>query len=1114
MSLKRLSRQTFSEMNLDRGNLGIKNVNVSSDLGMVSYLNLPGFGIRGISWKDDGTQFYIVSNAGIIRMYTVTTPWSIKEATLSQTSSGFPTYVEDIYVSPAGNYLYLGGGNTLLQYQLNTPWSITSTTLITSITTTQMAIPEVTSIPAFTFSYDGTRLFIASRVGSRILAGLELSTPFMISTARSSGLYIPSNPSGITFDSTGTKMYTLDASTANVSQYTLSIPWKPGSATLVNNFSISNIFGLETSPRSIYFKDDGTAFFIAGAATTSIYKFNLNIPWQVHSYYANDRYILEAPKNIEITGLSLSSNGAYLYYTNVSSIFQTQMSFPHDLGQAQTTSNTNLFTFIGGSPYVNDFQISDDGTKLYLTDSANRIRQLNLSDPYKVNTASGPSATSIGVGANFYLDQVTKSNVYTFGTVGFDRGQFFGVVSHPYIQILEMSTPDDISTLMPYPGSNRNPSYARYADMYMRPDGLKTYFAVYRTTELTQSYLVEYNNRIPFNISSLDFVSQIGLSTGWPSSAMSSLYISPDGGNLYFSGTTSRRIYQYELTTPWSLATATSKNITMNPGDIDPAFLQFSPDGSNLYVMCRGAGQIRQYPLNESWNVLSNSTVFARDYTEDISTNYNQFGFGYTFLSLARGFDIGDGSNGYLQYTGTINPVRVGSIATPSFILNVRFANLWQIATANVSTQRTIGASTWGSAVDFLRTVEHGERIVTGIPSSRTVPAQLQAEKLANTYDVTSRMPYLKLDTRDAECTGIFIDPSGMNLYFSNSVAIRKLALNEPYNIFSANLYPRVEQVFGKPSVWDLTARISQSVTTSSIEDRVKGFQFSANGQYLYVTGSRTRGVDRYTLGTMWDLNTASLDTKLFSTRNLENTPDALAFKSDGTYMYVGGFSNNNVQEYLLTTEWDQTTAVRQRSFNFGTTLNYLSGITFRDNGGSMFVSSPNGKIYDFTLTEEWNTATAQYFDRFYTASDAARDLFIPSSGNAIFTVDAVNDLVSKLPLGEAWNVKTVVLTSGTDKISLSGFDSLPSGVVLAPSGRKMLLSGETTKTLRTLNINSAIDISTAQLTGETKSFPEVTISSLTGVTLSKDERSIYVADGGVGKLYQYDIIYSPTRKP
>lgn len=1125
MSLKRLSRQTFSEMNLDRGNLGIKNANVSSDLGMVSFLNLPGYGIRGISWRDDGTQFYVVSNAGIIRLYTVTTPWSIKGATLSQTASGFPTYVEDIYVSPTGQYLYLGGSNTLLQYQLNTPWSISSTTLITTITTTQLAIPEIDSIPSFTFSYDGTRLFIASRVGSRILAGLELSTPFMISTAKSSGLYIPSNPSGISFDSTGTRMLTLDASSASVSQYTLSVPWKPGSATLVNTISIPNIFGRETSPRSLYFKEDGTAFFIAGAATSSIYKFDLSIPWHVHSYYANSRNPLQAPRNRDITGLGISSNGAFLYYSNISSIFQTQLSTPNNLGQTATaTSNTNFFTFIADSPYVNDFQLSKDGTKLYVSDAAQRIRQFNLSTPYMVNTASGPVATSIGVGASFHLEQTTQSNVYTFGVTDFDRGRFFGIVAHPYISALEMSSPGTMSTLVPYPGYGRNPNYAAFGDMYMRPDGLKTYFAAYRTTYRDQSYLVEYDNLIPYNISSMQFVSQIGLSTGWPSSAMSSLYISPDGGNLYFTGTTSRRIYQYALTTPWSLATATSRNMIMNPGDIDPAALQFSPDGSNLYVMCRGVGQIRQFPLNESWNILSNTTVFTRNYTKVFNTQWG--GYDQLDFSEAKNFDVGDGSNAILSYSAIqADSGRFG----PGYILNVRFDNAWQIATANVSTQRTIGtinsfirvrnrfyAGIDADIHDFFRTVEQGKRVITGVPIGGYTPVQLLVQKLANTYDITSRMSYLKLDTRDTTCTGVVLDPSGMNLYFSNSVAIQKIALNKPFDIFSANLYPRFELVFNTPGVWDLTARPSQSLTTSTLEDQVKGFQFSANGQYLYITGSRTRGVDRYTLSTMWDLSTATLDTKILSTRNLEDIPEALSFKTDGTYMYVGGSANNNVQEYLLTTEWEPSTAVRQRSFNFGSTLNYLSGITFRDNGGSMFVSSLNGIIYDFTLGEEWNTATAQYLNRSYAvgADRPARDLFIPSSGNTMFIVDNFNDVVTKLPLNEAWNVRTVVTTSGTDKISLSGFDSAPSGVSLSSSGRKILLSGDATKTLRTLTINSATDISTAQLTNEIKSFPEVTISSLTGVTLSKDERSIYVADGGVGKLYQYDILYSPTRKP
>lgn len=117
-----------------------------------------------------------------------------------------------------------------------------------------------------------------------------------------------------------------------------------------------------------------------------------------------------------------------------------------------------------------------------------------------------------------------------------------------------------------------------------------------------------------------DIVYEYALSTPWlPSSAVLStsfsvtaqdtaptgIFFRPDGMKLYMIGQTNDTVYQYALTSPYSVATASyeSKSFSVAAQDITPTGIWFRPNGLAMYVVGSTGDSVYQYTLSTAWDV-------------------------------------------------------------------------------------------------------------------------------------------------------------------------------------------------------------------------------------------------------------------------------------------------------------------------------------------------------------------------------------------------------------------------------------------------------------------------------------------------------------------------------
>jgi len=118
------------------------------------------------------------------------------------------------------------------------------------------------------------------------------------------------------------------------------------------------------------------------------------------------------------------------------------------------------------------------------------------------------------------------------------------------------------------------------------------------------------------------------------------------------------------------------------------------------------------------------------------------------------------------------------------------------------------------------------------------------------------------------------------------------------------------------------------SFSVAGQETNPSGVSFSSDGTKMFVVGTIGDDVNEYTLGTAFDVSTASFADS-FSVAAQDTSLSDVAFSSDGTKMFVLGTIGDAVYEYTLSTAFDVSTASFVDSFSVATQSTFPEGLTF-----------------------------------------------------------------------------------------------------------------------------------------------------------------------------------------
>ena len=319
------------------------------------------------------------------------------------------------------------------------------------------------------------------------------------------------------------------------------------------------------------------------------------------------------------------------------------------------------------------------------------------------------------------------------------------------------------------------------------------------------------------------------------------------------------------------------------------------------------------------------------------------------------------------------------------------------------------------------------------------------------------------------------------------------------------------------------TASYTQSFSVSAQDTLPSDITFNTDGTKMFIVGDTGNDVNEYTLSTGFDVSTASY-TQSFSVSAEETAPQGIAFNNDGTKMFIVGVVGRDVNEYALSTAFDISTASYVQRFYVGTQGTGPNGIAFNNNGTAMFiVDSITDKVNQYILSTGFDVSTASYFKSLsiQTQESSPQGIAFNPNGTKMFIVGISGDDVNEYSLGIGslvlgtgsfssadvgkkinvnngelvllntagfyvdlttpssttiaqsgeWDMTAVFYYQGLrlpDPIRFSKSfyvgteDSTPTGIAFNPDGTKMFIVGDGSNNLNEYTLSTAFDVSTA----------------------------------------------------
>ena len=245
--------------------------------------------------------------------------------------------------------------------------------------------------------------------------------------------------------------------------------------------------------------------------------------------------------------------------------------------------------------------------------------------------------------------------------------------------------------------------------------------------------------------------------------------------------------------------------------------------------------------------------------------------------------------------------------------------------------------------------------------------------------------------------------------------------------------------------------------------------------------------------------------------RSDEAVATGITFKPDGTKMYITGQSADKILQYNLTTAFDVTSAVLEKSASITTVENKPQDVKFNSDGTVIFILGTGGNGIDrWSLSTPYDIGSITVADTTFTSIGGdPRGFDFNNDGTKMFILDGSTEKrVEEYNLSTPYNPDTKTLTNTLGNATSSNFHQ---GLGFNADGSKMfVVKGEDSRNnadnkIDEYALSTAFDISTATLTGTFSP----TISSdadITGLAFNNAGTKMYHLDFDGDKVHEYSL--------
>ena len=275
------------------------------------------------------------------------------------------------------------------------------------------------------------------------------------------------------------------------------------------------------------------------------------------------------------------------------------------------------------------------------------------------------------------------------------------------------------------------------------------------------------------------------------------------------------------------------------------------------------------------------------------------------------------------------------------------------------------------------------------------------------------------------------------------------------------------------------TAALVSSFSVASQDTAPNDFAFNTDGTKMYVVGYTNDAVYQYSLSTAFTISTASYDSVSFSIASQSSLPTGLTFNNDGTKMYVVCKTNDAVYQYSLSSGFDLSTASYDSvSLDVSPQDNLPNSIRFNANGTKMYIVGAQYEyIFQYGLSSAFDLSTASYDSVYYDFNAQGTDgtgLAFSPDGTRMFIVCDSNNTAFQYSLSSGYDLSTV----SYDSKSLTPSDTNPSDIRFSADGTKIFIIGRSED--KVFQYTTA-DVSSTYLIGKAITATQINIKDYTG---------------------------------
>lgn len=512
--------------------------------------------------------------------------------------------------------------------------------------------------------------------------------------------------------------------------------------------------------------------------------------------------------------------------------------------------------------------------------------------------------------------------------------------------------------------------------IFFKPDGMSAYIAATRTND---SRIYQFNLTTPFDLTTASMFGNIFINT--QESYPFGIFINPTGTLMYVVGGANRRVYQYTMSTAWDITTAVYSNksysVYTQTGN-NPSSLTFTNNGENMYVVSHTNLAIYQYKLATPWDI---STAYYDNKTLSLNiygAQSNPWGIylvdDNTFFILTKiGNSAGIGPRIDKYKLGVANDIRTGVVQSSQLVDITPF--LYSMSFNADLTKVFLGSS--NGKIHYYN--------VSGLTDIKTT---LHATVYNATPDtITTGNAAVVLGTKVWDISKDIL--SFTSTAVSTPAGLSKMLFSEDGTtlyLTSTTVGSEGYQEFNLTVPYDVSTKTqTYFLNVSSQTLYPRGMSFDDTGTKFFVLGSDTIFV--YDLTVPYTLSSAVYTgvSKLFNLDGLQLVD--LRFSPDGNNLFLMSGSHDEVNQYTLTSKWDINTATYSHNLFVNTQETAPQGFCFSSDGNKLFICGNTGYIHQYNLNSSWNILDGVYMSRISSGDLYPTGLTVSSDGKKLFNI-------------------------------------------------------------------------------------------------------------------------------